>query len=386
MTTRTSRCTLAWSCLAALALLGSSAEANSLLKATDAVYNSILQGDSFATVDFCEEAGSLCSFLRIISEPETERAQLLKADACKTDNRRGVLEYRLSFMAAYSKDPCLQDNGNTEPIVAARACYGRKPCWKTGVYIGTFDPFHRTHYEEAKAAQQQLGLDSVLIIPNSTSSGKRGIAPLAERINMINMYFKTPDERKRFKAVALDPGTYGEQSKELYFLSRFFLPEQSIVFIMGSDVFADLQTWKDARLLLRWSNIIVNSRANAPKNLQIATPQLPSGEFSIVGNVIAHRSGHGVFFEDFQLKDRGSFAIKLRLVKARAVCASKNWDLADIRCEGLIVAALQDDLDADVVRTILRQELYPDELIKQIAREIDLQKKASPKPQSPQGS
>ena len=68
--------------------------------------------------------------------------------------------------------------------------YPSHPKPRAAVYVGTFDPFHRGHFETAKAALEHLAPDGVVVcVVNSRAGGsshyKPAALPAAVRRDMV---------------------------------------------------------------------------------------------------------------------------------------------------------------------------------------------------------
>jgi nicotinate-nucleotide adenylyltransferase len=55
---------------------------------------------------------------------------------------------------------------------------------RIGIYAGTFDPFQLGHRSMAESAQQQLGLDEVIVLVNPSTPSKPNASPFHMRLQM----------------------------------------------------------------------------------------------------------------------------------------------------------------------------------------------------------
>jgi nicotinate-nucleotide adenylyltransferase len=114
-----------------------------------------------------------------------------------------------------------------------------------GILGGTFDPPHAGHVAAAVAAQKQLGLDEVRIIPAGQAPLRTGapIASAADRVAMCRLAFAdcpwaVVDERETLRdGTSWSIDTARELAREH--------PEASRVWILGADQLARLDRWKD---------------------------------------------------------------------------------------------------------------------------------------------
>ena len=114
-----------------------------------------------------------------------------------------------------------------------------------GILGGTFDPPHAGHVAAAVAAQKQLGLDQVRVIPAGQAPLRSGapVASAADRVAMCRLAFAehpwaVVDERETLRAgTSWSVDTARELVREH--------PDALRVWILGADQLARLDRWKD---------------------------------------------------------------------------------------------------------------------------------------------
>jgi nicotinate-nucleotide adenylyltransferase len=114
-----------------------------------------------------------------------------------------------------------------------------------GILGGTFDPPHAGHVAAAVAAQKQLGLDQVRVIPAGQAPLRTGapVASAADRVAMCRLAFAehpwaVVDERETLRAgTSWSVDTARELAREF--------PDALRVWILGADQLARLDRWKD---------------------------------------------------------------------------------------------------------------------------------------------
>jgi nicotinate-nucleotide adenylyltransferase len=114
-----------------------------------------------------------------------------------------------------------------------------------GILGGTFDPPHAGHVAAAVAAQKQLGLDQVRVIPAGQAPLRMGapVASAADRVAMCRLAFAehpwaVVDERETLRAgTSWSVDTARELAREF--------PDDLRVWILGADQLARLDRWKD---------------------------------------------------------------------------------------------------------------------------------------------
>lgn len=143
---------------------------------------------------------------------------------------------------------------------------------RIGILGGTFDPVHHGHLAAARAVSSQLGLDAVLFMPAAVPPHKSNsrIASFHQRTAMLEMaveaepdFFVCRIERERGgPSYTIDTLIHLHQQ----------LPAANFYFIIGSDVFSEIYTWKDYRKLPGQTNLVVLNRPGvAASNSEIMT-------------------------------------------------------------------------------------------------------------------
>ena len=126
---------------------------------------------------------------------------------------------------------------------------------------GAFDPPHAGHIRLARAALADLPIREIRIVPNGDPRHRGVCAPWADRVAMCEMAFAGIPHVKirrdespgvpRFSADTLR----GMKSEE---------PDAGIVFIVGADAFAGLESWREWRELFSLTHFAVAPRKSAP--------------------------------------------------------------------------------------------------------------------------
>lgn len=132
---------------------------------------------------------------------------------------------------------------------------------RIGVMGGTFDPIHLGHLRAAEEIYLAFGLDRIIFVPAARPPHKDAgdVAAPIHRYEMVSLatvftpYFTvSPIELNR-------PGT-SYSVDTIRELLRLYGKETQLYFIMGVDAFLELSDWKEARELLRLTQVIVTAR------------------------------------------------------------------------------------------------------------------------------
>ncbi|MEO8439618.1 MAG: nicotinate-nucleotide adenylyltransferase [Spartobacteria bacterium] len=114
---------------------------------------------------------------------------------------------------------------------------------KIGIYGGSFDPIHHGHLILAREALETLGLAEVIFIPAAQSPHKPDCppAPAAARWEMLSDAIAG---EPGFSAARLEidrpPPSYAVETIEQL---RAELPDAELVFLIGEDNLAKLESW-----------------------------------------------------------------------------------------------------------------------------------------------
>ena len=129
-----------------------------------------------------------------------------------------------------------------------------------GIFGGTFDPVHKGHTGIIKNLFELIPLDKVIVIPNGIPPHRKASVSSEERLRMVSSAFKglenvVIDNREIQKK---DPSYAISTLRELIEEN----PEHSLVWIMGSDAFAEIDSWYQWQDFIKMINIIVMVRPN----------------------------------------------------------------------------------------------------------------------------
>ena len=131
---------------------------------------------------------------------------------------------------------------------------------RIGLFGGTFDPIHFGHLRAAEEIRYILNLDKVLFIPTATPPHKEnsGISQAADRLEMIRLAI---DENKYFEISEYELES-DAPSYTIYTLEHFTQSEQDaeFYFIVGNELFNEIENWRDYKKLFELSNFAVITR------------------------------------------------------------------------------------------------------------------------------
>ena len=132
---------------------------------------------------------------------------------------------------------------------------------KIGLLGGTFDPVHYGHLQLAESALKECNLDKVVFIPSAQPPHKEtvSITPFKHRVAMLTLAGKSLNgfECSSIEGVLPKP-SYTIDT--LWALREYYQSDCQLYFMIGSDAFLDILTWKSHLELLESVNIILSPR------------------------------------------------------------------------------------------------------------------------------
>ena len=134
---------------------------------------------------------------------------------------------------------------------------------RIGIYGGSFNPPHIGHVQAARQAYQALGLEKILLIPDSVAPHKtfpEGTPTPQQRYEMIRLAAEDCPELEISDLELQRPGI--SYTCETVAALRQEYPEDQLYLIMGSDMFLSFETWKEYESLLKTVNLAVLYRGD----------------------------------------------------------------------------------------------------------------------------
>ncbi|WP_298271705.1 nicotinate-nucleotide adenylyltransferase [Geobacter sp.] len=170
---------------------------------------------------------------------------------------------------------------------------------KTGILGGTFNPIHHAHLRIAEEVRDRFGLDRVIFIPAAAPPHKpmAGELPFKTRCEMVRL--ATADN----PAFAVS-GIEGRRAGKSYSIDtlrelRQEHPGDEFFFIIGSDSFLDISSWREYAAIFDACNIVVVERPGAEvPDLAATLPVAIASRFCYhpAEKRLAHYSGYSVYY------------------------------------------------------------------------------------------
>jgi nicotinate-nucleotide adenylyltransferase len=167
---------------------------------------------------------------------------------------------------------------------------------RLGVLGGTFNPIHLGHLRAAEEVAEALALDRVLLVPSAQPPHKPGgdtLAPGPMRLAWVEAAC-AGNPRLAACDVEIARGGASYTVDTLRALADRAAPGRP-VFIIGSDAFAELGTWREPKQLFALADFAVMARPGSPGRLTDWIPGPLRGEFELDprGEAARHRATGG---------------------------------------------------------------------------------------------
>ncbi len=131
---------------------------------------------------------------------------------------------------------------------------------KIAILGGTFDPIHNGHIRAAETVAKAFDIDEVHFVPAFVPPHKTrsSITSAFHRFAMVALAVE-PYERFRVSSIEVDC-LESRYTVDTLDLMRKLYPDSALLFITGTDLYADIDQWKDYKRLLGGSSFAVVNR------------------------------------------------------------------------------------------------------------------------------
>ena len=128
-----------------------------------------------------------------------------------------------------------------------------------GLFGGAYDPIHNGHLTIAHSLINKLKLDHFFFIPTGIAVTDKNLTSADHRLNMIKLALT--NSKLNISTYETDKSLGARKSYTIDTLKYFFKKNNAInFFIMGSDNFLKINTWKNWEKLLNYAHIILVDR------------------------------------------------------------------------------------------------------------------------------
>jgi nicotinate-nucleotide adenylyltransferase len=162
---------------------------------------------------------------------------------------------------------------------------------RLGVLGGTFDPIHNGHLFAANEAAALLNLDQVIFVPTAESWQKAEFSDAKLRLKMTQLGIRG-NKKFQISSVDIKRGGATYTVDTLADLQKKY-PDTQLVFILGADAVAGMDSWKNAEQLGALAEFVAISRPGysfeQPKSLKAPVLRLEIPALAISASEIRER-------------------------------------------------------------------------------------------------
>jgi nicotinate-nucleotide adenylyltransferase len=199
---------------------------------------------------------------------------------------------------------------------------------RIGILGGTFDPIHAGHVDVAHAAESALNLTRVMVIPSEAPPHRT--SPAASSFHRFAMVALTVAGRPGWRASDLELRARGTPSYTTTTLGRFhergYSPSE-LFFLIGTDAFDDIVTWKDYPRILDLAHFAVVSRPRQPVD------DLPARLPSLAGRMVRASNGIDLSSPKLILIDAKTADVSSTAIRKRRADGQSITGLVDLGVE-----------------------------------------------------
>jgi nicotinate-nucleotide adenylyltransferase len=193
---------------------------------------------------------------------------------------------------------------------------------KVGILGGTFNPIHVGHLRAAEEIGEDLALEKVYLIPSGIPPHKPQ-APIADFSHRLQMVRLASTLSPLLEAWDIE-GIRGGFSYSIETLKSFhsaFGPSLELFFIIGTDAFLEIRTWKEYRNLFGYASFVVIQRpGHTTERLTAFLDSLDVGfRWDSKGKCFRHPSGTLLFQKDITLMDISASTIREKVAKGESI-------------------------------------------------------------------
>ena len=185
---------------------------------------------------------------------------------------------------------------------------------RIGVLGGTFDPIHFGHLDAAEAARTALQLDELCVLP-SHDPPHRNTSPMASAFHRFALAALAVQGLPGYRVSDMELTRSGHSytADSLRTLHAAGWTPSQIFFILGSDAFAEIATWREFPGVLDGAHFVVVARPGT--GLAEAATRTPAlrARLHQAGQVMPAGGTTRVIFVEARTRDISSTMIRARL-------------------------------------------------------------------------
>jgi len=139
---------------------------------------------------------------------------------------------------------------------------------------GTFDPIHNGHLAAAQTVAETFQVDEVHFVPAFSPPHKqiRGITSPFHRFAMVALATVSFD---RFRTSTIEVDAHEKRyTVETLEAMKHSYPGAELLFIIGTDMYQEIETWKNFRRLFDLAHLVIVNRPGFPFREDVAPFQI----------------------------------------------------------------------------------------------------------------
>ena len=193
---------------------------------------------------------------------------------------------------------------------------------KLGILGGTFNPIHSGHLRVAEEIGEELGLKKVYIIPSGMPPHK-GRYPLADFPHRLKMAILASKISPLLEVWDIEGKRLGfsYSIETLQSFHSYFGSNLELFFIIGTDAFIEIKTWKEYQNLFNFASFVVINRPGY--NKERFSPFLDSLHVGFRWDekrkCFCHPSGNVLLKKDTTLMDISATRIREMVAKKKSI-------------------------------------------------------------------
>ncbi|WP_243370281.1 nicotinate-nucleotide adenylyltransferase [Geotalea sp. SG265] len=193
---------------------------------------------------------------------------------------------------------------------------------RIGILGGTFNPIHNAHLRIAEEVRDRLDLERVMFMPTASPPHKLLAGELSFKVRYEMVRLAIADN-PCFTVSDLE-GRRGGTSYSIHTLQELHgtFPSDEFFFIIGSDSFLDIGSWREYAEIFCLCNLVVVSRPGALADpLDQALPAAIADQFTyhVAEKRLEHCSGNSVYAVSGTLLDISSSEIRRLARQGRSI-------------------------------------------------------------------
>jgi len=155
---------------------------------------------------------------------------------------------------------------------------------RIGFFGGCFNPVTNAHLQLIEKVIKQENLDKVYFVPMGDLYEKKELISLTHRIKMLELAFENQDKMEILNISNTNQKTSAIDTFQI--IDEKF-PEAERFFIMGSDNFEKMKTWKNSEELMeKYQYIVLDRKKGDFKNISSSLVREKQKRGEMIGNLV----------------------------------------------------------------------------------------------------